>query len=250
MVEIEFEADQGEGQRSSGANNLYFEDFDMSLNDTACSNQKMKGFELQEQRKKRKCKICQRIVDHDTYGIDLANLNVYVQLLQTSFLKEWSQTKTKVATIQPILPPRFLLFFKFLVLASAIYIINISPIDLRFGLISKLLQVAVNNILNLFILAYAAIIEVGYEKIQKEKNQMELSLEAGINNIFILKRMNWFKPLDCDNSYILLATERGKLGFTNRSRRIKRHRAEVGIPGVGVKIEIESISFKSRSGID
>ncbi|KAL4581196.1 hypothetical protein LXL04_017406 [Taraxacum kok-saghyz] len=28
--------------------------------------------------------------------------------------------------------------------------------------------------------AYTAIIEVGYEKIQKEKNQMELSLEAGL----------------------------------------------------------------------
>ncbi|KAL4568160.1 hypothetical protein LXL04_023766 [Taraxacum kok-saghyz] len=95
MVEIGIEADQGnqqvdcnedhfdeteycnsnvneffQGQSSSGANNVYFEDFDMSLKDSACSNQKMKGFELQEQRKKRKCKICQRIVDHDTYGMD------------------------------------------------------------------------------------------------------------------------------------------------------------------------------------
>ncbi|KAL4586089.1 hypothetical protein LXL04_010720 [Taraxacum kok-saghyz] len=34
------------------------------------------------------------------------------------------------------------------------------------------------------------------------------------------------------------------------SRCIKRHRAEVGIPRVGGKIEIESIRFKSRSGID
>ncbi|KAL4590491.1 hypothetical protein LXL04_003421 [Taraxacum kok-saghyz] len=61
MVEIGIEADQGEGQSSSGANNVYFEDFDMSLKDSACSYQKMKGCELQEQRKKRKCKIYQRI---------------------------------------------------------------------------------------------------------------------------------------------------------------------------------------------
>ncbi|KAL4565338.1 hypothetical protein LXL04_029428 [Taraxacum kok-saghyz] len=44
--------------------------------DSACSNQKMNCFEVQKQRKKRKCKICQRIVDHDnrnspyTYGMD------------------------------------------------------------------------------------------------------------------------------------------------------------------------------------
>ncbi|KAL4579359.1 hypothetical protein LXL04_015501 [Taraxacum kok-saghyz] len=35
MIEIGIEADQGEGQSSSGANNVYFEDFDMSLKDSA-----------------------------------------------------------------------------------------------------------------------------------------------------------------------------------------------------------------------
>ncbi|KAL4555770.1 hypothetical protein LXL04_038398 [Taraxacum kok-saghyz] len=53
--------------------------------------------------------------------------------------------------------------------------------------------------------AYAAIIEVGYEKIQKEKNQMELSLEAGLkkfpNNAILhewmLKKNEFFhKPHD------------------------------------------------------
>ncbi|KAL4556437.1 hypothetical protein LXL04_039089 [Taraxacum kok-saghyz] len=190
MVEIKFEADQGEGQRSSGANNLYFEDFDM------------------------------------IYGIDLANLNVSVQLLQTSFLKEWSQHQYQ--------SDRSKIWIDIQIVASCCEQ-HIELIHPEVGFESVNIG-----------LAYAAIIEVGYEKIQKEKNQMELSLEAGIKNIFILKRMNWFKPLDCDNSYILLA----KLGFTNQSRRIKRHRAEVGIPGVGAKIEIESISFKSRSGID
>ncbi|KAL4580002.1 hypothetical protein LXL04_016174 [Taraxacum kok-saghyz] len=78
MVEIGIEADQGEGQSSSDANNVYFEDFDMSLKDSACSNQKMKGCELQEQRKKRKCKICQRI---HQYQSDRSKIWVDIQIV-------------------------------------------------------------------------------------------------------------------------------------------------------------------------
>ncbi|KAL4580539.1 hypothetical protein LXL04_016737 [Taraxacum kok-saghyz] len=43
-----------EGQSSSGANNMYLEDFDLIINDIECVNQKMKGIEVQEQRNKMK----------------------------------------------------------------------------------------------------------------------------------------------------------------------------------------------------